>query len=66
MSYDDQSLFLNRNEWIAVFFGRATTPWVLLVSIFNVVSTASGDIHILDTIECFSVVRNTLLPNQKI
>ena len=47
------------------FFGRLRRPIKisifcrLFVPIFNVVSTAPGDI--LDTIECFSVVRNTLL-----
>ena len=48
-----------------IFFGRLRRPiktsifCMLFVPIFNVVSTAPGGI--LDTIECFSVVRNTLL-----
>ena len=47
------------------FFGRLRRPIKisifcrLFVPIFTAVSTAPGDI--LDTIECFSVVRNTLL-----
>ena len=55
-------------------FGRLRRPIKisifcrLFVPIFNVVSTAPGDI--LDTIECFSVVRNTLLslatPNREV
>ena len=57
-----------------IFFGRLRRPIKisifcrLFVPIFNVVSTAPGDI--LDTIECFSVVRNTLLslatPNREV
>ena len=54
-------LYLRRPIKISIFC-------MLFVPIFNVVSTAPGDI--LDTIECFSVVRNTLLslatPNREV